>query len=81
MISNRIEPQALSTLCERVGVAFEVGLDPHRVFEREASNSKSNYGRRMRSVADHVQITTRNLRSGFERQILFDFELDVYHLR
>lgn len=55
MISNRIEPQTLSTLCERVGVAFEVGLDPHRVFDREARNGRSNYGRRMRSVAEHVR--------------------------
>jgi type II secretory pathway component PulF len=38
-----------------VGVAFDVGLDPHRVFDREADNSRSLYGRRMRSVADHVR--------------------------
>ncbi len=55
MISSRIEPQTLSALCERVGVAFEVGLDPHRVFDREARNARSTYGRRMRSVAEHVR--------------------------
>ena len=55
MIANRIQPQNLSTLCERVGVAFEVGLDPHRVFDREAGNGRSSYGRRMRSVAEHVK--------------------------
>ncbi len=55
MLSTRIENQALSTLCERVGVAFEVGLDPYRVFDREASAAFTLYGRRMRSVADHVR--------------------------
>ncbi|MEO9593142.1 type II secretion system F family protein [Rhodopirellula bahusiensis] len=55
MLSNRIENQSLSTLCERVGVAFEVGLDPHRVFEREAKNAGSLYGRKMRSVAEQVR--------------------------
>ncbi|MCC9603569.1 type II secretion system F family protein [Stieleria sp. JC731] len=38
-----------------MGVSFEVGLDPHRVFAREAENHGSNYGRHMKSVADHVQ--------------------------
>ncbi len=55
MLSSRIENQALSTLCERVGVAFEVGLDPYRVFDREAGGAHSLYGRKMRSVADHVR--------------------------
>ena len=55
MLSTRIEDRSLSTLCERVGVAFETGLDPHRVFEREAKNSASFYGRKMRSVADQVR--------------------------
>lgn len=45
----------LAQLCERVGVAFEVGLDPHRVFDREADNSRALYGRKMRAVADHVR--------------------------
>ena len=55
MFANRIGNQTLSTLCERVGVAFDVGLDPHRVFEREAKDSRSGYSRRMRSVAEHVR--------------------------
>lgn len=55
MLSSRIENQVLSTLCERVGVAFEVGLDPYRVFDREAGSAHSLYGRKMRSVADHVR--------------------------
>jgi type II secretory pathway component PulF len=55
MLSTRIEHQMLSTLCERVGVAFEVGLDPYRVFDREAGGSSSLYGRKMRSVAEHVR--------------------------
>lgn len=55
MLAGRIKHQKLSTLCERVGVSFEVGLDPHRVFDREAENHGTSYGRRMRSVADHVR--------------------------
>ena len=54
MFANRIQPSALSKLCERVGVAFDVGLDPHRVFEREADNSSRDYAKKMQSVADHV---------------------------
>jgi len=55
VIAGRIKHQTLSTLCERVGVSFEVGLDPHRVFDREAENHGSTYGRRMKSVAEHVR--------------------------
>ncbi|MGB7345584.1 MAG: type II secretion system F family protein [Pirellulaceae bacterium] len=55
MLTSRIEDRTLSSLCERVGVAFETGLDPHRVFEREAKNSSSLYGRRMRNVAEQVR--------------------------
>ncbi|MEM6468331.1 MAG: type II secretion system F family protein [Planctomycetota bacterium] len=55
MISGRIKHQTLSTLCERVGISFEVGLDPHRVFDREAENRSNHYGRRMKSVAEHVR--------------------------
>ncbi|TWT98597.1 putative type II secretion system protein F [Stieleria varia] len=54
MFANRIKHQTLSTLCERVGVAFDVGLDPHRVFAREAEKRGSRYSRHMQSVADHV---------------------------
>ena len=55
MLAGRIKHQTLSTLCERVGISFEVGLDPHRVFAREAENYSGGYGKRMRSVADHVR--------------------------
>jgi type II secretory pathway component PulF len=55
VLSTRIENQSLSTLCERVSVAFEVGLDPHRVFDREAGSSSSLYSRKMRSVAEQVR--------------------------
>lgn len=55
MLAGRIKNQTLSTLCERVGVSFEVGLDPHRVFDREAENHAGLYGRRMKSVAEHVR--------------------------
>lgn len=55
MLAGRINHQTLSTLCERVGISFEVGLDPHRVFDREAENYSNHYGKRMKSVADHVR--------------------------
>ncbi|MEM9827018.1 MAG: type II secretion system F family protein [Planctomycetota bacterium] len=55
MIHNRIEDQTLSTLCERVGVAFEVGLDPYRVFDREAESPRRTYSAKMKSVAEHVR--------------------------
>ena len=55
MINTRITNKTLGTLCERVGIAFETGLDPYRIFDREASNARSQYGLRMRSVADHVR--------------------------
>lgn len=52
---SKINHRMLGTLCERVGVAFEVGLDPHRVFDREAKGGKTTYGKRMSSVAEHVR--------------------------
>lgn len=55
MLSNRIAHQTLSTLCERVGVAFDVGLDPHRVFEREAESNDALYAKKMLAVAEHVR--------------------------
>jgi len=54
MLISRIENRKLGVLCERVGVAFEVGQDPYRIFEREAGTAKDVYGQRMRSVADRV---------------------------
>ena len=55
MLASRIGPKTLSTLCERVGVAFDVGLNPHRVFEREAENNQTTYGNKMKAVAEHVK--------------------------
>lgn len=54
VFANRIDHQSLSVLCERACVAFDVGLDPHRVFAREAESHGGAYGRRMNSVAEHV---------------------------
>lgn len=58
MLSTRIENRSLGILCERVGVAFETGLDPHRVFEREAKGGGSLYGRKMQSVAQQIKAGT-----------------------
>ena len=55
MLITRIDNATLGVLCERVGVAFEVGHDPYRIFEREAGEGNSDYGRHMRSVAERVQ--------------------------
>ena len=55
MIINRISNQKLSVLCERVGVAFDVGQDPFRIFAREAGDGRSQYGRHMKSVAALVE--------------------------
>lgn len=55
MFNQRIGDQTLSTLCERVSVAFEVGLDPYRVFDREAESPRRQYRSRMKSVANHVR--------------------------
>ncbi|MEM6690745.1 MAG: type II secretion system F family protein, partial [Planctomycetota bacterium] len=55
LINTRIDHRLLSTLCERVGIAFEVGLDPYRVFERESESRRFHYSKRMRSVAKHVR--------------------------
>ena len=35
---SRIGNRKLSVLCERVGVAFDVGHDPYRIFAREAGD-------------------------------------------
>ena len=52
---NRISNRDLGLLCERVGVAFDVGHDPFRIFEREAGDARSQHGRHMRSVADRIR--------------------------
>ena len=55
MLINRISNHKLSVLCERVGVAFDVGQDPYRIFAREAGDGRTQYGRHMRSVASMVE--------------------------
>ncbi|MEZ6087539.1 MAG: type II secretion system F family protein [Pirellulaceae bacterium] len=55
MLNTRIDDQRLSTLCERVGVAFEVGLDPYRVFERESESRRYSYAKKMKAVAAEVR--------------------------
>lgn len=55
MLIDRIDNRTLSILCERVGVSFEVGQDPYRIFEREAGEARDAYGRHMKSVADLVR--------------------------
>lgn len=55
MLINRIDNRKLSVLCERVGVAFEVGHDPYRIFEREAGEGRDAYAQHMKSVADLVR--------------------------
>jgi type II secretory pathway component PulF len=55
MYSTRITNRTLSILCERVGVAFDVGQDPYRIFQREAATQKLGYANHMRSIAAHVE--------------------------
>ncbi len=52
---TRIGNRDLGLLCERVGVAFDVGHDPFRIFEREAADAGSRHGRHMRSVAERIR--------------------------
>lgn len=52
---TRIGNRELGLLCERVGVAFDVGHDPFRIFEREARDGRSRHGRHMRSIADRIR--------------------------
>jgi type II secretory pathway component PulF len=54
-VITRISNRDLGLLCERVGVAFDVGHDPFRIFEREAGTARSQHGRHMRSVADRIR--------------------------
>jgi len=55
MYTTRIPNRTLSILCERVGVAFDVGQDPYRIFQREAGTQKFGYANHMRSIASHVE--------------------------
>jgi type II secretory pathway component PulF len=52
---TRIGHRELGLLCERIGVAFDVGHDPHRIFEREAGGRRSRHGRHMQSIADRIR--------------------------
>lgn len=52
---TRIGNRELGLLCERVGVAFDVGHDPFRIFEREAGPGRSRHGRHMKAVADRIR--------------------------
>lgn len=67
MLISRIDDRKLSILCERVGVAFEVGQDPYRIFERESGGGKDTYGRHMQSVAGLVR-NGATLAEAVERQ-------------
>jgi type II secretory pathway component PulF len=55
MIANRITDRQLSILCERVGVAFDVGHDPHKIFKREADSGKIGYAKHMATIAKKVE--------------------------
>lgn len=52
---TRIGNRDLSLLCERVGVAFDVGHDPFRIFDREAGDGRSRHGRHMKAIADRIR--------------------------
>jgi len=55
MFISRIDNRKLGVLCERVGVAFDVGQDPYRIFAREAGEGSSQYAQRMKAVAAMVE--------------------------
>ena len=67
MLISRIDDKTLGMLCERVGVAFEVGHDPYRIFEREAGDGNDAYARHMKSVAALVR-NGSTLAEAVERQ-------------
>jgi type II secretory pathway component PulF len=52
---KRIGNRELGLLCERVGLAFDVGHDPFRIFEREAGDGRSRHGRHMQAIAQRVR--------------------------
>jgi type II secretory pathway component PulF len=67
MLISRIDDRTLGVLCERIGVAFEVGHDPYRIFEREAGNEKDAYAGHMKAVAECVR-NGSTLAEAVERQ-------------
>jgi type II secretory pathway component PulF len=58
MFVSRIGNRELGTLCERVGIAFDVGHDPHRIFDRESVNGRGRHRGHMKSVATSVRSGT-----------------------
>ncbi len=55
MLATRIGNRELGVLCERVGIAFDVGHDPYRIFDRESENGGRQRRQHMRSVAERVR--------------------------
>lgn len=55
MFAVRISNRMLSVLCDRVGVAFDVGHDPHKIFKRESESANRGYGQRMGQIASQVE--------------------------
>jgi type II secretory pathway component PulF len=52
---TRIGNRQLGLLCERIGLAFDVGHDPFRIFDREAGDGRSRHGRHMKAIADRIR--------------------------
>lgn len=52
---SRIGTRTLGLLCGRLALAFDVGHEPVRIFEREAGEGRSRHGRHMRSIAEHIR--------------------------
>ena len=52
---TRIGNRELGLLCDRIGVGFDVGHAPVRIFEREAGDGRSRHGRRMLSIAERIR--------------------------
>lgn len=55
MLVNRIDNRMLSVLCDRIGLAFDVGHNPYRAFKREANSASPGYRRRMKKIAKRVE--------------------------
>lgn len=58
MFVSRISNRDLGVLCERVGIAFDVGHDPYRIFERESSRGTARHRGHMQAVAQRVRAGT-----------------------
>lgn len=55
MFAQRIDHKLLGTLCERIGVAFDIGHDPHKIFDRESKSKRRTYRNCMARIAQHVR--------------------------